>query len=325
MAGRRGSFGSLPLMFPLIIFLFLAQQKALALIYLLLLIWAILPVSSYIFVKIFSFQLKKKVQAFLAVYLFEGALATSVSILAYIKSLEGREIVGIAIATVLIYLTFTVIVLYVRGLEMKINIKSTDDEGLSDRLKSILGTKYTDVPTVSLVPMGTPMVRNVRTITHGEKRIILEQVVKDVLNESEMDSLLLREYSKTLAHWELSFILLLPTVFAVEIDAFLYFYLGGSASLGIFILPVVGALLLLEIVFSPIILVMLSFRPTRASDRFVVKITGNPEALVSAIQKLDNLGASTKLDQGKSAGFFKKLIEREKNKRLATISRMKGP
>ncbi len=320
MPKNRGPyFGSLPLSFPLLIYLTIGPSKQLALVYLLPLIWTTIPVSSFLFVWILRNHVTRKIGTFLAVYLFEASFATIVAVLAYLPSLLGREIIGISIATFLIYTGFLAVIVVSRTRENSVELHGNFNPELSDRLKKLLGEGYKNVPDVYTVSGIAKYPSRPTIMGKDKKRMYVDEDTFKGLNQEELDAILLHRFFKGISRASVIYALFGVTIAAIEIDIFIYILVGGFPNLGIFVLPVVGVALLLEIMFMPLILLLPIFWADRRADRNTVSVTGNRQAQVSMINKVQGNGEITPLRHGRIYLLAFHILQREQKKRLSRL------
>jgi Zn-dependent protease with chaperone function len=313
------NFASIPMIIPLIILLELGESRSLQLVYLLPVIWTSLLVSSYLIVWLLKNSIRSRTAVFLAFYMAEGAVATLVSTLAYLPSLPEKQALGIIILTVSIFVASYAIVRYSKTKAGKTVPSGTYSAELTERMQTVLGGDDKGIPSVYLSGFTDNRGKKIATVRKEKKIFLLDSLAK-TLTRDESDALLAYSFFKYSHSEETRVVYLIATVFAFEADVFAYILMGGFPGPGIIILPIVGVLLLVEIIFSPIIIGFAALSQNGRSDRYAAKVTGNPGAVASMIYKVE--GWDTPIPQllGRSGRMVSWLLQRHRNRRLSYLA-----
>jgi Zn-dependent protease with chaperone function len=120
---------------------------------------------------------------------------------------------------------------------------------------------------------------------------------------------------------------ILFTPFVGLANAFIYFIMGRSPALGLILVPVIRILLIFSIVAFPILFPVLFVRFDYSSviraDRFAVRTTRNPSALISAIDRIYSLKGNPKFTVGLAYDLIR-LNEKRHKQRIMRIERMQS-
>ncbi len=314
------NFASIPMSIPLIILIGVGESRLLQLIYLLPVIWSSLLVSSYLEVWLLRNSIKSRTTVFLALYLFEGTVATLVSTLVYLPSLLEKQVIGIVILTGSIFAASYAIAHYLKtkaGPTFPSGVYSAE---LTERIATMLESNDKGIPSVYLSQF-TDFRRKKIAITLKERKIFLLDSLIETLSPDETDALLAYSFFKYSHGENTRIVYLIATVFAFEADIFAYILMGGFPNLGIIILPIVGVLLLIEIIFSPLIIGFMALNQNGSADRYAAKMTGNPGAVASLIRKLEGWDNPIPPLMGRFGRLISWLTQRNRNRRLSYLAR----
>ena len=263
---------------------------------------------------------------FVVIYFPEASLFTLAAFLPQIISFTQKFILVVSFITILAYLIPLGLIFKAGKKEME--TECIVDKGLTERLKKILGNVSKVMPEVCIMPApnyGKPHLA-VQDIRH--RRILITRQLTEMLSQDEMDVTLSYAYYLTKSHGSVKKTYILFTPFVALADAFIYFIMGGSPALGLILVPVTGILLILSIISFPILFPVLLARFDYSSviraDRFAVRTTGNPGALISAIDKIYTLKGSPHFTGGGLAYDLIILNDKRHKQRMMRIEKMQS-
>ena len=143
----------------------------------------------------------------------------------------------------------------------------------------------------------------------------------NTLSSHETDALLAHSFFKYYHGEDTRILYLIATVLTFEADIFAYILMGGFPSLGIIILPLVGALLLIEFIFSPLIIGYMALSQNGSADKYAAKIICNSGAVASLIGKLEGWDNPIPPLKGRIGRIVSWLIQRNRSRRLSYLAR----
>lgn len=142
-----------------------------------------------------------------------------------------------------------------------------------------------------------------------------------------MDAALCQAYHLAKSHGSVKNLFALFTPFVALADVFFYFMIGGSPALAVILVPVTGILLFLSIILLPVLfplmLARFSMSSVSSADRYVISITGNVDALLSAACKIRKVEGTPLVSDGRLARRLVAGSERRYRKRMAKIENMR--
>ncbi|MEM0155543.1 MAG: hypothetical protein QW597_02930 [Thermoplasmataceae archaeon] len=305
---------------PLLILVEIGSSKLLQIIYLLPIIWSSLLVSSYLVVWLLRYSIKSRAVVFLVLYLVEGSIATLVSTIAYLPSLLEKQILGIIILTALLYSASYSIIRFTKRKADNTVPGGVYSANLTEMVHRTLGRDDGNIPSVFLSELMVRPDRKIYTVRREKKIFLLDSFAK-MLSPEEMKALLAYSIYKYFHNEDVKMIYLIATFFAFEADIFAYVMMGGFPNFGVIILPVVGILMFVEIIFSPVIVGIIAVNQKGSADRYAAKVTGDPAAVASLLHKLEGSDIQITSISGRSGKLLSWFIHRSRNRRLSNLSK----
>ena len=324
-SARQMIAGTVFLYTPAIILTYIAFSGLLPLTYFVAIVWSILALTTWLFLRILIDYVGSLRNTFVVIYFPEASLFTLAAFLPRIASFNQRFILVVSFITILAYLIPLGLIFKAGKKEME--TECIVDKGLTQRLKKILGSDRKVTPEVCIMPApnyGKPhlAVQDIR-----RRRILITRQLTEMLSQDETDATLSYAYYLTKSHGSVKKTYILFTPFVALADAFIYFIMGGFPALGFILVPVTGILLILSIISFPILFPILFARFDYSSviraDRFAVRTTRNPGALISAIDKIYNLKGNPKFTGGGLAYDLIRLNQKRHKQRMMRIERMR--
>lgn len=315
-------FSALPFSLAWFLLLFSAGVKMLPIAITILLAWVVmLPASA---LPIFVNKTTPRERMKLQVSILYAVSAGSVTLLAYLASLPSVStalFIGMIVIAVLIYALATAL----RYSAMKSEERLTGEysEHLSQRLRNLVGSGYDNIPDVFIIHDRVPMNSRIKVNEFRNRGIYITESIPESLDEAEMDSILLNSFykiSRSVSTWMLY---LLFTVYVAESEAFVYSYVALNPAYGVFVVPATGLLLLGSIFLIPFLAYKVLSYPNRWADTFTIKSTGNPEALTSALAKLDRMKGERYIPIGRVTGMVQRMMTRDRERRHSRIMKAK--
>lgn len=147
-----------------------------------------------------------------------------------------------------------------------------------------------------------------------------------MFSQDELDAALCYAFYLAKSHGSVKnlFIFFFPIVVLAAL--FVYFIMGGLPAFGAVLVPLTGILLLFCIFFFPIVYAVLidgfNNSSNLTADRFTVKITGDANALISAINKIRTLQGTSQISDNKLVRKMLNLKEKRYRKRIIKLEKM---
>lgn len=267
------------------------------------------------------YRLREHLKAYFTSYILVVGAISLESYGAYLQSVTLKAVIAMVLATSLVYAIGTAFLSTIRKRESEIDGEC--DEGLSRRLRELLGEKYSSVPPVCLTENRNPFISGIRTTELTHKGIYLTRRIVAMLNGEELNAILLHYFHKIHSHSQIKITYSLFSIYAFEADLFVYTYILMNPKYAIIVLPIIGVLAIISLPMVILFAFIIEQHWTRKADRFAIKIAMNPEALVSAISKIEGIREPKAVSNNRIAEKFLRIFASSKEKRLLSIRKVR--
>jgi Zn-dependent protease with chaperone function len=308
---------------PALVLAYMVNFVSLPFFYFILIVWSVLILTTWLFLITLVGHSTHLRNAFFALYFPEASLFTMIAFLPQIGSFNQQVMLVLSCVTILAYLIPFGIMLKSGTREME--TKSYIDEAMTARLRDLVGKNHKVIPEVHIMP--APIYGKTHLVSQDirAKRILITKQLAETLTNDEMNAALCNAYYIVKSRCSVKNLFVLFTPLVALTDLFVYFIMGGSPSLGVFLVPLTGVLLVLSIILFPLLSIVLFAKLnhiyTINADRFVVKITGNVASLLSSLNKIHTIQGNittsdSKLVQkfvsGNEKFYIKRIMKLEK-------------
>ncbi|OWP57017.1 MAG: hypothetical protein B2I17_02275 [Thermoplasmatales archaeon B_DKE] len=311
---------------PAIVLAYFATSGLISIYYFIPIAWSVLILTTWLFLRSLIDYVGNFRNMFFAIYFPESAIFTLMAFLRQITSFNERAALVLSFITILAYLIPVGIIIKAGKQEMK--KECFPDETLTGRLRELTGKNHGVAPEVCIMPIPNYGKSHVITQEIKARRVLITRELIEMLSRDEMDSTLCYASYLAKSHGAVKSLFTFFTPYVALADVFFYLILGGFPGLGLILVPVTGVLLILGVVLFPILLptllVRFTFSPVSAADRFAIRTTGNIDALLSALDKIQRIQGSQSISHSKLVGKLVISNEKRYRKRIVKIEKMKS-
>lgn len=135
---------------PAVVLAYIGGSGILPVIYFIPLVWSVLILTNWLFLRMLIDYVGNLGVTFLAIYFPESSIFTLAAFLHEIVSFSQRVLLVLSFVTILVYLIPLGITIKAGSNEMK--REAFFDEDLSDRLRKLVGKRQVTVPDVCIMP-----------------------------------------------------------------------------------------------------------------------------------------------------------------------------
>ena len=310
---------------PALVLAYMVNVVSLPLLYFIPIVWSVLILTTWLFLITMVGHATYLRNAFFAIYFPEASLFTMIAFLPQIGSFNQQVMLVLSFVTILAYLIPIGIMLKSGTREME--TESYIDEAMTARLRDLVGKNHKVIPEVHITPAPNYGKTHLVSQDIRAKRILITKQLAETLTNDEMNAALCNAYYIVKSRCSVKTLFVFFTPLVALTDLFFYFIMGGSPALGVFLVPLIGALLVLSIILFPLLFIVLFAKLNHSyvimADRFVVKTTGSVASLLSALNKIHTIQGNPTTSGSKLAQKFVSGNEKFYLKRIMKLEKMR--